>query len=83
MPRELIDQAKALAHQKTGIPIDRMLIAEQRETCERLEQSLASQLASLDAAEPEAEQAFSHLVMELRLAQTRAAIEWLERAAAS
>ncbi|MDR3618367.1 MAG: LamG domain-containing protein [Paludisphaera borealis] len=27
MPRELIDQAKALAHQKTGIAVDRMLIA--------------------------------------------------------
>ena len=27
MPRELVDQAKALANQKTGIPVDRMLIA--------------------------------------------------------
>jgi PadR family transcriptional regulator AphA len=59
------------------------LIAEQRETCERLEQSLASQLTTLDATQTEDEQAFTRLVLELRLAQTRAAIEWLERAAAS
>jgi hypothetical protein len=57
------------------------LLAEQRETCERLEQSLASQLAALDDAEQGDEQAFSRLVLELRVAQTRAAIEWLERAA--
>jgi PadR family transcriptional regulator, regulatory protein AphA len=56
------------------------LIAGQRETCERLEQSLASRLAKVDAADPGDEQAFVRLVLELRLAQTRAAIDWLARA---
>ena len=56
------------------------LVAEQRETCLRLEASLAEQLAALDAAD-EADQArdFRRLVLELRLAQTRAAAAWLER----
>ena len=56
------------------------LIAEQRDTCERLEGSLASQLTALDATEPDDERAFSRMVIELRLAQTRAAIDWLTRA---
>ena len=55
------------------------LITEQRETCERLEQSLASRLATLESA-ADGEQSFSRLVFELRLAQTRAAIAWLTRA---
>jgi PadR family transcriptional regulator, regulatory protein AphA len=59
------------------------LIAEQRETCERLEHSLSSQLETFDETVAEDEQAFSRLVLELRLAQTRAAIAWLERATAS
>ena len=64
------------------------LLAEQRETCRRLEESLADQLARLDAGqtvestEPEA-RAFTRLVLELRLAQTRAAGAWLDRAAAT
>lgn len=53
------------------------LIAEQRETFERLEESLSSQLDSqtVDSASDDAE--FSHSVLQLRLAQTRAAIDWL------
>ena len=62
------------------------LLAEQRETCRRLEESLAGQLARLDAdqgAEPTERdaRAFTRLVLELRLAQTRAAAAWLELAA--
>jgi PadR family transcriptional regulator AphA len=56
------------------------LIAEQRDTCERLEQSLASQLAALDTEPADGERTFARLVIELRLAQTRAAIDWLTRA---
>jgi DNA-binding PadR family transcriptional regulator len=58
------------------------LIAEQRETCERLEQSLASRLATLETPPEDDDRTFSRLVFELRLAQTRAAIEWLTRAGA-
>lgn len=57
------------------------LVEEQRETCRRLEASLATQRAEVDedpprAATPEAH-AFRRLVIELRLAQTRAAAAWL------
>ncbi len=57
------------------------LIAEQLETCRRLEASLAAQLAGLDATESPAnpERDYTRLVLDLRLAQTRAAIGWLER----
>jgi PadR family transcriptional regulator AphA len=58
------------------------LIAEQRDTCERLESSLAARLAALAATRTEDDAAFLRLVLELRLAQTRAAIDWLKRAAA-
>ena len=61
------------------------LLAEQQETCRRLERSLAGQLARHDAATPGAtdadDHAFTRLVLELRLAQTRAAAAWVERAA--
>ena len=59
------------------------LVAEQRETFRRLEDSLARQLARLtaeaDAGEENAaeDRAFRRLVLELRLAQTRAATGWL------
>lgn len=52
------------------------LVAEQLETCRRLEASLAAQLERAQAAgnnDPE----FSRLVLDLRLRQTRAAIAWL------
>ena len=64
------------------------LLAEQRETCRRLEESLARQLARLDAgdmgepSDPEA-RTFTRLVLELRLAQTRAAAAWLEQVSES
>jgi PadR family transcriptional regulator AphA len=57
------------------------LVAEQRETCRRLEQSLATQLARIDRVGASEEATFTRLVLELRLAQTRAAIAWLDRAA--
>ena len=60
------------------------LLAEQRETCLRLEASLAGQLARLEeepAVDPLEERSFTRLVLDLRLAQTRAAIAWLEQAA--
>ncbi len=53
------------------------LVAEQRETCRRLEQSLATQLAKVDRGDGGDEDEFTRLVLELRLAQTRAAAEWL------
>ena len=64
------------------------LVAEQRETCRRLEASLAEQRARLDAEEPDGDAAieartFRRLVLELRLAQTRAAAGWLEAVAAA
>jgi DNA-binding PadR family transcriptional regulator len=61
----------------------RRLIAEQQETFARLEESLTSQLDALDIENPADDQVFSRLVLELRVAQTRAAIEWLRRAAVS
>jgi DNA-binding PadR family transcriptional regulator len=57
------------------------LVAEQRETCRRLEASLARQLAGVDPAATDPDDAaYRRLVLELRLAQTRAAAAWLERA---
>jgi DNA-binding PadR family transcriptional regulator len=56
------------------------LLAEQRERCAILEVSLARQLAALDApaASESAETGeFSRLVLQFRLAQTRAAAAWL------
>ena len=61
----------------------RRLIAEQQETFVRLEESLSSQLTALDVQSEVDDQQFSRLVLELRVAQTRAAIEWLGRAANS
>ena len=61
------------------------LLAEQLDTCLRLEQSLARQLDRLETDDsPDMtldDRAFTRLVLELRLAQTRAAAAWLERAA--
>ena len=60
-----------------------LLLAEQRETCRRLEASLSRQLAAIgrDGGNP-SDASYTRLVLELRLAQTRAATAWLERAAA-
>jgi PadR family transcriptional regulator AphA len=55
------------------------LLAEQRETCERLEESLASQLAVSDATDASDDDVFTRMVLELRLAQTQAATAWLNR----
>jgi PadR family transcriptional regulator AphA len=52
------------------------LLTEQRETLNKLAESLANQLAT----EPEAaDDPFSRLVLDLRLEQTRAALSWLDR----
>ena len=56
------------------------LVAEQAETCRRLEASLGAQLAELAASGGD-EDGFRRLVLELRLAQTRAAAAWLDRVA--
>jgi DNA-binding PadR family transcriptional regulator len=56
------------------------LIKEQREIVDRLESSLASQLEKkTEAADQSADRLFSRMVLELRLAQTKAAAEWLAR----
>jgi DNA-binding PadR family transcriptional regulator len=58
------------------------LIAEQREILERLEESLASQLQQRTHSDDDSgERQFSRMVLELRLAQTRAAADWLKRVA--
>lgn len=56
------------------------LIAEQHETFARLEESLATQLTGLERRVDLEDADFSRLVLELRLAQTRAAIDWLKQA---
>lgn len=54
------------------------LLADQRNTCRRLADSLVSQLSTLSAADADtADRSFARRVLELRLAQTRAAIDWL------
>jgi DNA-binding PadR family transcriptional regulator len=59
------------------------LVAEQRERLLRLESSLADQLAAFASpGDADADdRAFTRLVLDLRLAQTRAAVTWLERLA--
>lgn len=55
------------------------LIEDQREACRGWERRLLEQVAALDAANgAEADRAFTRTVLELRLAQTRAAIAWLD-----
>ena len=54
------------------------LVAEQEARLRRLEASLAEQIAGLVGVDDE-ERAFTRLVLDLRLAQTRAAVAWLER----
>ncbi len=57
------------------------LLANQRETCRRLEDSLVAQLAALaDPAMESPDRAFARRVLALRLAQTRAAAAWLAEA---
>ncbi len=53
------------------------LVAEQLETCRRLEASLATQLEHTQTAAPSNDPDFARLVLDLRLRQTRAAIAWL------
>jgi PadR family transcriptional regulator AphA len=59
------------------------LLAEQLATLQRIADSLTSQVEQFDheasSADP-ADRGFTHLVLELRLSQTRAAIAWLEAA---
>ena len=56
------------------------LVAEQRERLQHLEASLAAQRVRLDAIAGEDDgRAFSRAVLDLRLAQTRAALAWIER----
>ena len=59
------------------------LVAEQRETFRRLVASLSDQSASAARAEPEGDRAvdrtFVREVLDLRLAQTTAALDWLDR----
>jgi PadR family transcriptional regulator, regulatory protein AphA len=54
------------------------LIAEQRATCQRIEESLQAQLEELGSpADDDAR--FSSEVLSLRLAQTRAAMNWIDQ----
>ena len=57
-----------------------VLLMEQRETLRRIADSLAEQLDGLAAAPTplSTDDAFTRLVLQLRLAQTQAAISWLE-----
>ena len=57
------------------------LVTEQRDRCARLIASLSEKLASAgeDGDPPSREQRFGYLVLDMRLAQTRAALEWLDR----
>jgi DNA-binding PadR family transcriptional regulator len=52
------------------------LLSEQRETLNKLAESLANQLATAPEADSDP---FPRLVLDLRLEQTRAAIAWLDR----
>lgn len=57
------------------------LLADQRDTCRRREASLVTQLAALNDPAPEtSDRVFARRVLELRLAQTRAAAAWLAEA---
>lgn len=57
-----------------------VLLDEQRETLQRIAESLAKQLQQLagSAASNATDDAFTQVVLELRLAQTEAAMTWLE-----
>jgi DNA-binding PadR family transcriptional regulator len=63
------------------------LLAEQRAICRSLEESLSRQLdegkGATDGSVDAAAQSFRRLVLELRIAQTRAAVVWLDQVAAS
>jgi hypothetical protein len=52
------------------------LLAEQRDTLHKLEESLSAQLATAPDSDDDA---FPRLVLDLRLEQTRAALAWLDR----
>lgn len=53
------------------------LIAGQRDVCARLVASLTAQMNALDQAEADSDQQFAQSVLQLRLAQTQAALTWL------
>jgi DNA-binding PadR family transcriptional regulator len=57
------------------------LVAEQAARLRRLDASLAEQIASLEDAGDDEGRDVTRLVLDLRLAQTRAAVKWLERLA--
>ena len=54
------------------------LVREQRETLERLHASLAAQRSAIDPTGDD-DDAFSALALDLRIAQTRAALDWLQQ----
>lgn len=57
----------------------RELIAGQLDACRQWERSITEQIQAIDGSEnSEADRAFTRTVLDLRLAQTRAAIQWLE-----
>lgn len=63
-------------------PVAERLVADQLAHLQRREHSLASQVARLapeSDPNPLDDRSFARLVLDLRLAQTRAAIAWLER----
>ena len=58
--------------------LTRELIAGQLESCRGWEDSLIEQIAAVDASDnSESDRAFTRTVLNLRIAQTRAAIAWL------
>lgn len=57
-------------------PLARSLVADQRRVCDDLAASLTAQIAGLDAGAA-ATDAFTRQILDLRLAQTRAASDWL------
>lgn len=55
------------------------LVRDQRDACRTWEARLLERMTALEASdEPETDRAFTRTVLELRLAQTRAAIDWLD-----
>jgi DNA-binding PadR family transcriptional regulator len=55
------------------------LVAEQRETFRRLVASLSEQRAAAARSETDTDRTFVREVLDLRLAQTQAALDWLDR----
>lgn len=64
---------------KSDAQLARELVAGQLDACRQWEISLAEQIAGIDESENSAsDRAFMRTVLNLRLVQTRAAIDWLE-----